>query len=114
MYASIYYWADYSKWYSYLKKLQSKWMVRYGPFEYRWSNCSRFVNSICRASFSCTYTNLRRRLAPSITPTTKHNVLVHNTYYYVNDKTVRQLQRPSFIWKRVRNAKRAASTTKSS
>lgn len=102
MFSSVFYWSSYKRWLKYVKDLQNRWLVPYGPFVLWWTNCSRFVNKLCRVSYPCWYTKLRWLLTPTLTPTTKHNVTVHNAYYFVEWTTITKNNRISFLGKKMR------------
>ena len=89
LYASVYRWISASKAKAYAKKLQNKWKIHYGPFELRGTNCSRFVNEVFRAGKPHRKMSLRLLLCPTITPMTKHNIIVNRRMYVVDTKTLK-------------------------
>jgi len=109
MLASVFYGASYKKWVDYSHALQSQWVIPYWPFIIHGSNCSRFVNNVCRQSYSCRYTRIRWRFPRSWTPSTWHNITVNENYFVVDEYTVRARRRPAILWKWIRHAKSATA-----
>ena len=69
-----------------LKKLQNKGMVKYGPFVYGGTNCSRFTASLAISSLPPFFKKIRLRFPFTISPSPKRNVSILNNTYYVVDK----------------------------
>ena len=72
--------------YNYAKKLQNKGMVKYGPFVYGGTNCSRFTASLAISSLPPFFKKIRLRFPFTISPSPKRNVSILNNTYYVVDK----------------------------
>ena len=72
--------------YNYAKKLQNKGMVKYGPFVYGGTNCSRFTASLAISSLPPVFKKIRLRFPFTISPSPKRNVSILNNTYYVVDK----------------------------
>lgn len=72
--------------YNYAKKLQNKGMVKYGPFVYGGTNCSRFTASLAISSSPPFFKKIRLRFPFCISPSPKRNVSILNNTYYVVDK----------------------------
>ena len=72
--------------YNYAKKLQNKGMVKYGPFVYGGTNCSRFTASLAISSLPPFFKKIRLRFPFCISPSPKRNVSILNNIYYVVDK----------------------------
>ena len=72
--------------YNYAKKLQNKGMVKYGPFVYGGTNCSRFTASLAISSLPPFFKKIRLRIPFCISPSPKRNVSILNNTYYVIDK----------------------------
>lgn len=72
--------------YNYAKKLQNKGMVKYGPFVYGGTNCSRFTASLAISSLPPFFKKIRLRFPFCISPSPKRNVSILNNTYYVVDK----------------------------
>ena len=72
--------------YNYAKKLQNKGMVKYGPFVYGGTNCSRFTASLAISSLPPFFKKIRLRFPFCISPSPKRNVSILNNTYYVIDK----------------------------
>ena len=72
--------------YNYAKKLQNKGMVKYGPFVYGGTNCSRFTASLAISSLPPFFKKIRLRFPFTISPSPKRNVSILNNSYYVVDK----------------------------
>ncbi len=72
--------------YNYAKKLQNKGMVKYGPFVYGGTNCSRFTASVAISSLPPFFKKIRLRFPFTISPSPKRNVSILNNTYYVVDK----------------------------
>ena len=71
---------------NYAKKLQNKGMVKYGPFVYGGTNCSRFTASLAISSLPPFFKKIRLRFPFTISPSPKRNVSILNNTYYVVDK----------------------------
>lgn len=72
--------------YNYAKKLQNKGMLKYGPFVYGGTNCSRFTASLAISSLPPFLKKIRLRFPFCISPSPKRNVSILNNTYYVVDK----------------------------
>ena len=61
-------------------------MVKYGPFVYGGTNCSRFTASLAISSLPPFFKKIRLRFPFTISPSPKRNVSILNNTYYVVDK----------------------------
>ena len=86
LYASVLSEVAFSDAYNYAKKLQNKGMVKYGPFVYGGTNCSRFTASLAISSLPPFFKKIRLRFPFCISPSPKRNVSILNNTYYVIDK----------------------------
>ena len=89
LYASILEQVSFNSAYNYAKSIQNKDAVPYGPYEYRGTNCSRFITSIAKQSKPSRKIKFRLSASLLLTPLTKANVFACcNTYYKIQDNTV--------------------------
>ena len=86
LYASLLSEVSFFNAYNYAKKLQNKGMVKYGPFVYGGTNCSRFTASLAINSLPPVLKKIRLRFPFTISPSPKRNVSILNNTYYVVDK----------------------------
>ncbi len=86
LYASLLSEVSFFNAYNYAKKLQNKGMVKYGPFVYGGTNCSRFTASLAISSLPPFFKKIRLRFPFTISPSPKRNVSILNNTYYVVDK----------------------------
>lgn len=86
LYASVVSNIDFNRAYVYAKKNQEKGMLKYGPFVFNGTNCSRFTASVIRNSNPSFIKKLRLRIPFCISPSPKRNVSICNNNYYVIDK----------------------------
>ena len=86
LYASVLSKVDFLEPYNYAKQLQNKGMIKYGPFVYRGTNCSRFTASLAIRSRPPFFKKIRLRFPFCISPSPKRNVSIVNNTYYIVDK----------------------------
>ena len=86
LYASVLSKVSFFDAYNYAKKLQDKGMVKYGPFVYGGTNCSRFTASLAIRTLPPFFKKIRLRFPFTISPSPKRNVSILNNTYYVVDK----------------------------
>ena len=65
---------NYSKAFAKATRIQKISPIRYGPFRYKGSNCSRFVNTVLRAGNPALYSAFKLNFFVPLTPTTLNNV----------------------------------------
>jgi hypothetical protein len=84
---------DFNSAFSKASLMQQKSPIRYGPFRYGGSNCSRFVNTAIRAGNPAWFSALKLNFFVPLTPTTLNNV---NSF---GNKVVlpKQLPFPAFV-----------------
>lgn len=91
MYASVAGGINFEKAHDFTANLQQNGLVHYGPFDWRGTNCSRFVRDIVRTSTSSLWTKIRLSFPWTLTPATKWNVLkahAQGEHYEVNDQVL--------------------------
>ena len=86
LYASVLSEVSFFDAHNYAKKLQNKGMLKYGPFVYGGTNCSRFTASLAISSLPPFLKKIRLRFPFCISPSPKRNVSILNNTYYVVDK----------------------------
>ena len=86
LYASVLSEVSFFDAHNYAKKLQNKGMLKYGPFVYGGTNCSRFTASLAISSLPPFFKKIRLRFPFCISPSPKRNVSILNNTYYVVDK----------------------------
>lgn len=80
------------------KKIQNREAVKYGPFNIRGSNCSRFVTQSCRLSKFGLIKKLLVYFPYTITPTPRTNVKIINDYsYYHEYKNGELIKKKNFL-----------------
>ncbi len=89
LYASLLKNVSFESAYKYAKGIQNKDAVPYGPYEYRGTNCSRFITSIAKQSNPSWKIKFRLSASLLFTPLTKANVFASdNTYYRIENNTI--------------------------
>ena len=89
LYASILEHVSFNSAYNYARSIQNKGSVPYGPYEYRGTNCSRFITSIAKQSSSSRKIKFRLSASLLLTPLTKANVFACcDVYYKIQNNTV--------------------------
>jgi hypothetical protein len=85
LYAAVLKNINYNKAIQKANTMQSRGTIDYGPFKYKGTNCSRFVCTVAKAANQNIIRHIALNLPYTITPTTKFNIKVANSYpfYYV-------------------------------
>lgn len=94
LYASVLSEVSFFDAYNYAKKLQNRGMVKYGPFVYGGTNCSRFTASLAISSLPPFFKKIRLRFPFCISPSPKRNVsILNNTYYVIEKEKVKTISK---------------------
>ena len=94
LYASVLNDVSFAKAYKYAKQEQQKGLIKYGPFVYNGTNCSRFVASVMRSSSQAYIKNARLKFPISVSPSPKRNVGIANANFYkVSDDFFKKIKR---------------------
>ncbi|MEE2954406.1 MAG: DUF6695 family protein [Bacteroidota bacterium] len=97
MYAAVIKKINFQKTYDFIKKLQKKGAIHYGPFTYKGLNCSRFVAKAIRKSNPGIITRIRFKYPFCITPSPKRNITIsNNTYFVVSNLNIKKIKKNIF------------------
>lgn len=83
LYASVLYNIDFNLAFLYAKKIQNKDAIKYGPFVFNGTNCSRFTCSVAINSNPNLLKKIRLMFPCTVMPSPKRNISICNKNFYV-------------------------------